>query len=62
MKYLNTNGASSYDSDRTRQVLKIATKMFEQVASVLIALREEMAKHGVALSDGDNGMKAQPYS
>lgn len=62
MKYLNANGASPYDSDRTRQALKKATETFEQVTNALIALREEMAKHGVALSDGDNGMEAQPYS
>lgn len=48
MRYLNTIGASSYDSDRTRQAIKKATETFEQVTNVLIALREEMAKHGVA--------------
>lgn len=58
MKFLNTNGAGSYDSDRARQTLRKETKAFEQVANALIALREEMNKHGVILIVGNNDTEA----
>ena len=55
MKFLNMNGASSYDSDRAQQTLRKETETFDQVANALIILREEMTKHGVVLSDGNDG-------
>ncbi len=54
MKFLNTYGVSSYDSYKARQALKKEAETFEQIADALIALRKEMAKHGVVLSDGDD--------
>ncbi len=54
MKFLNTHGAGSYDSHKTRQTLRKEVETFEQIANALIALRKEMAKHGVVLSDGDD--------
>lgn len=54
MKFLNTHGAGSYDSYKTRQTLRKEAETFEQIANALIALRKEMAKHGVVLSDGDD--------
>lgn len=55
MKNLNTNEVSSYTSDKAQQTLGGEAETFEQVANAIIALREEMAEHGVALSDGDDG-------
>lgn len=57
MKFLNTHGAGSYDSYKTRQTLRKEAETFEQIANVLIALRKEMDKHGVVLSDGDDDAK-----
>ena len=56
IKFLNTNGADSYDSYRTRRALTKEIETFEQVANALAALRKEMSKHGVILSeDEDDG-------
>ena len=57
MKFLNTNGADSYDSYRTRRALTKELETFEQVANALAALRKEMAKHGVILSEGEGDVK-----
>ena len=50
-KFLNTYGAISYNSCKTRQTLRKETETFEQIAEALIALRKEMANHGVILND-----------
>ena len=39
---------------KTRQTLRKEAGTFERVANALIALRKEMAEHGVVLSDGDH--------
>ena len=57
MKFLNTHGAGSYDSSKTRQMLRKEAETFEQIANALISLRKEMAKHGVVLSDGVDDAK-----
>ena len=57
MQFLNTHGAGSYDSYKTRQTLRKEAETFEQIANALIALRKEMAKHGVVLSDGVDDAK-----
>ena len=57
MKFLNTNGADSYDSYRTRRALTKEIETFEKVANALAALRKEMAKHGVILSEGEDDEK-----
>ncbi len=56
MKFLNTYGAHSYDSVMTRRVLSKETEAFEQVADAIIALRKEMAKHGVVLNEEEGEM------
>ena len=58
MQFLNTYGAGSYDSHKTRQTLRKETETFEQIANALIALRKEMAKHGVVLSDGVDDVRS----
>ncbi len=56
IKFLNTYGAHSYDSVITRSVLRKETEAFEQVANAVIALRKEMAEHGVVLSKEEDEM------
>lgn len=58
MQFLNTHGAGSYDSYKTRQTLRKEAETFEQIANALIALRKEMAKHGVVLSDGVDDVRS----
>ena len=58
MKFLNTHGAGSYDSYKTRQTLRKEAETFEQIANALIALRKEMTKHGIVLSDGVDDVRS----
>lgn len=62
MKFLNTNGVGSYDADRAQEALRRETKAFAQVANALIALREEMGRHGVVLIDDNNDAEALLHS
>lgn len=62
MKFLNTNGIGSYDSDRAREMLRKEAKAFEQVINALIVLRKEMNKHGVVLIDRNNDTEVLPRS
>ena len=57
MKFLNANGADSYDSYRARRALTKEIETFEQVANALAALRKEMVRHGVILSEGEGDEK-----
>ena len=57
MKFLNTNGGDSYDSYRTRRAPTKEIETFEQVANALAALRKEMSRHGVILSEGEGDAK-----